>query len=220
MAYRLAIFDLDGTLLNTIADLGTACNAALAEKNLPQHDIESYKAMVGHGMRNLVRNAMPEGLKDDEVLLDSLLESFFGHYLAHIDDFTVPYSGIPELLRKLQEEGVMLAVASNKFQPGTDALIKGKFPEIKFTDILGNRPGAPLKPDPEVVNLILRHTGIPASDAVMAGDSGTDIKTAAAAGIDCIAVSWGFRPRADLADATKVVDTADELLKAILQKTI
>lgn len=219
MAYKLAIFDLDGTLLNTIADLGTSVNLALAAKGLPQHEIEAYKMMVGHGMRNLVRNASPEALKDDPAVQEPLLEQFFVEYGKHIADRTEPYPGIVRMLGNLNSAGVRLAVASNKFQQGTQTLIGMMFPQIPFTDVLGNKPGAPLKPDPEVVDIIMANAGVTTSETVMVGDSGTDIKTANAAGIDCIAVSWGFRPKAELEAACKtVVDNAQELEEAILCK--
>ena len=217
MAYRLAIFDLDGTLLNTIADLGTSVNLALAAKGFPQHAIEDYKMMVGHGMRNLVRNASPEAVKDDPAVQEPLLEQFFVEYGRHIADSTVPYPGIVGMLENLHAAGVRMAVASNKFQQGTETLIGMMFPQIPFTDVLGNKPGAPLKPDPQVVELIMKNAGVSAAQTVMIGDSGTDIKTAKAAGIDCIAVSWGFRPKAELeAACDTVVDSAEALESAIL----
>ena len=234
--------------------------------------------MVGHGIRNLVTRALPEG--SPEEVIDITLERFVEYYTAHIDVLSRPYPGIPELLKKLSSDGFSLAVASNKFQAGTETLIRRFFPEIPFVKILGNAPSLPLKPDPEVVRLAIA-AGIdsagleaarpdPASlrfapypgkwssestlppqtagsppdrsrvhpralrlrsgtaaaeygrwpvaqpvNAVMVGDSATDIKTARNAGIPAIAVSWGFRPRADLEIADAIADTPEQLNELI-----
>lgn len=211
MRYKLVIFDLDGTLADTIADLGTATNAALAAKGLPQHPLDAYRNMVGNGVRKLVERAMPEGLRGDSAALDRLLAAFLDYYIQHIDDRSHPYPGIPELLADLSSAGVQLGVASNKFQAGAEKLIGRMFPDIAFAAVLGGRPGAPLKPDPAVVDEIRERAGIPAAETLMVGDSGTDIAAAANAGVDCVAVSWGFRTREQLGDAPRIVDSAAQL---------
>lgn len=216
MKYKLVIFDLDGTLIDTIADLGGAANEVLRVKGFPRHTLEEYRGMVGHGVRNLVRKAMPEALQEDEALLDELLALFLDYYLQHIDERSRPYPGIPELLADLQAAGAQLAVASNKFQAGTEKLIRRMFPEIGFAKVLGGRPGAPLKPDPAIVETIRGQVGISAEETVMVGDSATDIHTAEGAGVGCIAVSWGFRPREALSEAPLVVDTVSQLRDALL----
>lgn len=211
----LVIFDLDGTLLDTIEDLGHAVNNSLEKNGLPVHPIEKYYGMVGGGVRNLVKRAVPEKLKEDEAVVDCVLFDFFIFYKASIDTCTKPYPGIPELLEKLQAEGFLLAVASNKFQEGVSALISRFFPGISFTSVLGNRPGAALKPSPLIVDEIIDRCTEPVA-AVMVGDSGVDIATAHAAGIPVIAVSWGFRSRAELTDADAIADTATELYSRII----
>ena len=216
MKYKLVIFDLDGTLIDTIADLGGAANEVLRVKGFPRHTQDEYRGMVGHGVRNLVRKAMPAALQEDEALLDELLSLFLDYYLQHIDERSRPYPGIPELLAELREAGVQLAVASNKFQAGTEKLIRRMFPEIDFAVILGGRPGEPLKPDPAIVDTIRAQVGVSAEETVMVGDSATDIRTAAGAGVGCVAVSWGFRPREALSEAPQVVDTVAQLRKALL----
>lgn len=216
MKYKLVIFDLDGTLIDTIADLGGAANEVLRVNGFPRHTLEEYRGMVGHGVRNLVRKAMPEALQEDEALLDELLALFLDYYLQHIDERSRPYPGIPELLADLQAAGAQLAVASNKFQAGTEKLIRRMFPEIGFAVVLGGRPGAPLKPDPAIVETIRGQVGISAEETVMVGDSATDIHTAEGAGVGCIAVSWGFRPREALSEAPLVVDTVSQLRDALL----
>lgn len=193
MAYKVVIFDLDGTLLDTLADLGEAVNHALRKRGLPLHGREEYRRMVGHGIRNLVTQALPETEQEDEALIDACLADFKEYYTAHIDVHTRPYEGMPELLRELRDHGVALAVASNKFQTGTETLIHEFFPDIPSACILGNRDGFPLKPDPEIVQEVLRKTGLPPEAAVLVGDSPTDMKTARNGGIRGIAVRWGYR---------------------------
>lgn len=207
MNYKLVLFDLDGTLLNTIADLREAVNYALKLRGLPQHSLEVITQMVGHGARNLMIQALPKEHKDDEALIDAMLADFRTYYNAHIDVYTKPFPGIPELLAKLYQEGVMLAVASNKFQEGTDHLIKEFFPDIPFVAILGNRPNKPLKPDPEIVREVLCKAGVNNEEAVMVGDSPTDMRTAANGGINGVVVSWGYR---DMRDQTKwIIDPSE-----------
>ena len=192
--YKAVLFDLDGTLIDTLEDLGEAVNYALSVRGFPLHDMEQYRRMVGHGVRNLVTQALPEGLQADESLIDSALADFKNYYTAHIDVHTRPYSGMVELLRDLHAVGASLAVASNKFQSGTEHLVHAFFGDIPFVAVLGNRDGCPLKPDPEIVGEVLRRLAVGPEEAVMVGDSGTDMKTARNGGIDAIAVSWGYRP--------------------------
>ena len=250
MDANMVIFDLDGTLIDTIGDLAAAVEHALSQGGFPGHTVGEYRNMVGHGIRNLVTRALPEGSPDD--VIDVTLERFVEYYTEHIDVLSRPYPGIPELLGTLVSEGFTLAVASNKFQEGTESLIRRFFPEIPFVKILGNAPGLPLKPDPEVIRLAIaaachslneagcatgqrpysaaakrewtrpRPGGEPVNEpanepvsepvnAVMVGDSATDIKTARNAGIPAIAVPWGFRPRADLEIADAIADTPEQL---------
>lgn len=210
MAYKVVIFDLDGTLLDTLADLGEAVNHALRKRGLPLHGREEYRRMVGHGIRNLVTQALPETEQEDEALIDACLADFKEYYTAHIDVHTRPYEGMPELLRELRDHGVALAVASNKFQTGTETLIHEFFPDIPFACILGNRDGFPLKPDPEIVQEVLRKTGLPPEAAVLVGDSPTDMKTARNGGVRGIAVRWGYRDMSP-ADADALVSSPAEL---------
>ena len=211
MNYKLVLFDLDGTLLDTLDDLSEAVNHALTLRGLPQHTRDEYMTMVGHGVRNLVKAALPEGMQADDALIDSALADFKAYYTAHIDVHTHPYPGMQALVTRLHEAGVQLAVTSNKFQEGADYLVGKMFPGIPFAAVLGNRPGFPLKPDPEIVGEVLRRTGVRPEDAVLVGDSPTDMKTAANGGIAAIAVTWGYRPMKDFPGVT-VVESAEELL--------
>jgi len=208
---KLMIFDLDGTLLNTIDDLGTAANHTLAELGLPQHTLDEYRLMVGNGMRKLIMRALPLDKASDDAFIDSTLKQFLEYYAAHIDVYTKPYPGIPELINTLSTDGYLLAVASNKIQAGAERLIERFFPGIPFVAVMGNSPLYPLKPDAAVVEYIMDKAGTDRNSTVMVGDSGTDIQTARNAGIPIIAVSWGFRPRHELTSADYIADSTDAL---------
>lgn len=211
---KLVLFDLDGTLLDTIEDLGAAVDHALAKKGLPLHTMDEYRHMVGHGVRNLVTQALPAGLRADDVLVDDVLAGFKTYYSAHIDVKTRPYPGMQALLTELQGYGIRMAVVSNKFQEGAAFLVREFFPDIDFVDILGNRPGFPLKPSPEIVEEVLSKAGIEKADAILVGDSPTDMRTAANGGIDGIAVSWGYRTVEELT-GNRLVSTVEELRSAL-----
>ena len=212
---KLVLFDLDGTLLDTLEDLGASVDHALAKRGLPMHTTEEYRHMVGHGIRNLVTQALPVESRTDDALVDAALADFKTHYSADIDLKTRPYPGMQALLTDLQGAGMRMAVASNKFQEGAEYLVREFFPDIDFVDILGNRPGFPLKPSPEIVEEVLAKAGIDKADAVLVGDSPTDMRTAANGGIDAIAVSWGYRSVEELA-GNRLVRSVEELRSALL----
>lgn len=214
MKHKLVLFDLDGTLLDTLEDLSEAVNYALQLRGLPLHTQEEYMTMVGHGVRNLVLKALPADTQADDAYVDAALADFKAYYTAHIDVYTHPYPGMQEVVNKLNKEGVCLAIASNKFQEGTEYLVNKFFPGVSFVAVLGNRPGYPLKPDPEIVGEVLRKSGVSREDAIMVGDSATDMKTAANGGIDRIAVGWGYRSMKGTPGLT-VVESAEELLKIL-----
>ena len=216
MATRLVIFDLDGTLLNTIGDLAEAANEMLRRRNLPQHDYATYCTFVGNGIMRLVERALPEELRTPEGVAAARAD-FLAYYIEHIDCKTRPYAGIPELLAALQAEGIRLAVASNKFQAGTEKLIRSYFPEIRFEVVFGQRPEVPLKPDPAVVEEILTLTGVERKEVLYVGDSGVDMLTARAAGVRSVGVSWGFRARQELLEsrADQIIDRAEELMELL-----
>ena len=210
---RLVIFDLDGTLLNTIADLGNAANHTLEELGLPQHTLDEYRLMVGNGMRKLIMRALPDDKAADDAFVDDTLSRFLVYYAQHIDLYTKPYPGIPELIKALYAGGYRLAVASNKIQKGAETLVRKFFPDIDFVAVMGNSPEYPLKPDAALVEYIMQKAGTDRDHTIMVGDSGTDIQTARNAGIPVIAVSWGFRPRNELTSADFIVDDVVSLEK-------
>ena len=212
MNTELVIFDLDGTLLDTIGDLAVACNAVLALRGLPQHSYEEYCHFVGNGIMRLVERALPEPLRTPgNVAL--VRADFVKYYTEHINAHTRPYAGIPRLVAELGRRGVRMAVASNKFQAGTEKLVRLFFPETEFAAVFGQRPGVPLKPDPAVVEEILSLTGVARERVLYVGDSGVDIETAAAAGVRSVGVTWGFRGRQELveAGARHIVDRPEEI---------
>ena len=214
MRYKLVIFDLDGTLLDTIDDLKEAVNHAMSLRGFPTFTRDQVMAMVGHGARNLMRKALPVGHKEDD-MVDAAYNDFRAYYITHIDVHTKPFPGIQDLLTQLHQEGVMLAVASNKFQEGTEHLIKEFFPGIPFVAVLGNRPGFPYKPSPEIVEEVLNKADVKKEEAVMVGDSETDMETAANGGIKSIVVSWGYRNMNGV-PGLKVANSAEELLKILM----
>ena len=217
MAQKLAVFDLDGTLLDTIGDLAEACNYMLSLRGLGLHTREEYAKMVGNGILNLVKRALPEDRRTDDYVADARLD-FLDYYTSHIDCYTHPYDGIREVLHTLQDEGWCLAVASNKFDEGTQKLVHTIFPDIRFNAIYGNREGFPLKPDAALLQLIMEECNASADTTIMIGDSGVDIQTAKNAGVRSIGCSWGFRPRTELENhhADFIADTPEDLLRICL----
>jgi len=216
MMNKLAVFDLDGTLLDTIGDLAEACNHMLGLRGLSSHTCEEYRKMVGNGILRLVERALPESLRTPEYVAEARRD-FVAYYIDHIDRHTHPYEGIREVLHSLQNDGWVLAVASNKFDAGTKKLIANIFPEITFKAIYGNREGFPLKPDAALLELIMKECEATVETTFMVGDSGVDIQTAKAAGVCSVGCSWGFRPRMELEEngADFIVNKPAELLQIL-----
>ena len=214
---KLAIFDLDGTLLNTVEDLGNATNYALEQCGFPIHPIDEYYQMVGRGIYNLFRAAIPsEYATEDNV--QRMASYFIPCYDAHKCDCTRPYDGIPEMLKTIPDMGVRLAVASNKYQDGAEKLVHHFFGDYEFVKILGQREGQPIKPDPAIVDQILAEVPyISKAETVYVGDSNVDMQTGANAKVRTIGVSWGFRGREELAayHPSAIIDTPEDLSKTI-----
>lgn len=213
------IFDLDGTLLNTIDDLGYACNYALEQTGYPTHRIADYPRMVGNGINNLIRRAMPESERTEENVL-RVRAHFVPYYNEHNCDYTRPYEGIPELLAMLKAQGHQLAVASNKYQAATEKIVEHFFPGI-FDVILGEREGIERKPNPQIVYDILStfHTALADRknsqlSTLYVGDSLVDRDTAQNANVPFSACSWGFVSRETLVEngVGRIIDKPEELL--------
>lgn len=213
---QLVIFDLDGTLLNTIADLAASTNYALSQHGFPTHPTAAYNYFVGNGINKLFERALPEGERTTENIR-LIRESFLPYYDKHHTDHSSPYPGIPELLAELQEKGITLAVASNKYQSATEELVRHFFPTIRFAIVLGQRDGIPPKPDPAIVNEIIAFTGIAKENTLYVGDSGVDMQTVLNSKVDGVGVSWGFRPKEELEQFNPkyIVDQASEILSLI-----
>ena len=215
----IIIFDLDGTLINTIADLGQACNYALSACGFPTHKIEDYPRLVGNGVNKLIERALPEEHRNEEIVL-RLREYFVPYYDEHNCDFTRPYDGIPELLHTLKEQGHLLAVASNKYQAATEKIVAQLFPGI-FDVVLGERVGVERKPDPQIVWDILEAKGerleAKGEEILYIGDSLVDAETARAAGATLVLCTWGFGTREQMEGAKPdyLVDHPLEVLKAV-----
>lgn len=214
---RLAIFDLDGTLLNTIADLATSTNQALEACGFPTHPVEEYPFFVGNGINKLFERALPAEARTEKNVL-RVRTHFLPYYDRHNADLSLPYPGIPQLLEHLQEAGVKLAVASNKYQRATQKLISHYFPTIRFAAVFGQREGVPIKPHPQVVEDILAIVPVKKEEVIYIGDSGVDMQTATNACIESLGVTWGFRPREELMQhtPTHIADTAEEVERRIL----
>lgn len=196
---KLVIFDLDGTLLNTIEDLGHAANHALERNGYATHSMASYPYFVGNGVRRLMTRVLPEDARDNETV-DRVLTDFLEYYDEHCTDCTKPYNGMPELLQDLSYQDVAMAVASNKYQKAVDKIIPHFFPDINFIAIEGHREGVNVKPDPSVVFAILAKAQVSKADTLYVGDSGVDMETARRACIDSVGVTWGFRSKKELVE--------------------
>lgn len=198
----LLIFDLDGTLINTIDDLGQACNHALSACGFPTHKIEDYPRLVGNGINKLIERALPEEHRNEATVL-RLREYFVPFYDQHNCDLTRPYDGIPELLQTLKAAGHTLAVASNKYQAATEKIVAHYFPNT-FDVVLGEREGIPRKPDPQIVWDIIHRLSPLASNLspiYYIGDSLVDAETAKAAKATLVLCTWGFCTEEQLATA-------------------
>jgi len=207
------LFDLDGTLADTLEDLADAMNRVLRSEGLQEHSYDDYQRMIGHGIHRLVGDALPPGARDDETIarcFDRMMEDYSAHSLVK----THLYDGIAELVRALRAGGVKLAVFSNKADEATRRIVDGLFPAGSFDVVAGARPGVPLKPDPTGALLVAARLGVAPSGIVYVGDSPTDMRTAAAAGMRPVGVSWGFRTRDELvgAGAGTVLDRPLQLL--------
>ena len=209
---KLVIFDLDGTLLDTIADLAESTNHALKQLGYPTHDVETIRTFVGNGINKLLERALPlQEQTEEKVML--MRSHFVPYYDAHNADLSSPYPSIVHLLEDLQGQGIMIAVASNKYQEATVKLVKHYFPMINFIEILGQREGINVKPDPSIVFDILKKANVNKEEVLYVGDSGVDMQTAINAGVDVVGVTWGFRPRTELEgfQPMGLIDKAEEL---------
>lgn len=211
---KLLIFDLDGTILNTLDDLADSTNYALKQNSMPKRSLDEVRAFVGNGIRRLIEQAVPSGSSEAEK--KAVLESFTAHYKAHSADKTRPYDGIVGLLEQLKIQGCQLAVVSNKADFAVQSLCETYFPGT-FTFVVGERKGIRRKPAPDSIYEVLEQLNIPKEESVYIGDSDVDVETAKNADIDLIAVTWGFRNREvlEMAGAKVFVQTPEEILDVL-----
>ncbi|MEE0230344.1 MAG: HAD family hydrolase [Peptococcaceae bacterium] len=214
MKSQACIFDLDGTLLDTLQDLANSVNIALEDFGQPVRTVEEVRAFVGNGVRKLMQRAVPEGT--DEDLGERIYERFLEVYDREKNHYTKPYDGILELIALLKARGIACAVLSNKNDDAVVALCEAHFPNcFEFTQ--GMRPGVAPKPAPDALFALCTRMGINPEDAVYIGDSEVDVKTAQAAGMRLVAVTWGFRSREMLAKAgaKEMIDAPRELIEKL-----
>ncbi|MCD7866982.1 MAG: HAD-IA family hydrolase [Clostridiales bacterium] len=190
MGYKLAIFDLDGTILDTLDDLADSLNCALRCSALPERTRDEVRRFVGNGIRKLIERAVPPDTAPDVV--EKVFADFTEHYRLHCSDKTKPYAGIPETLSALRKAGIRTAVVSNKADYAVQILCEQYFHGM-FDIAVGEKAGVRKKPMPDSVNTVLEQLQIRRTDAIYIGDSEVDIQTAKNADMDCLLVSWGFR---------------------------
>ena len=214
---ELAVFDLDGTLVNSIYDLADAVNNALADNGYPTHELEAYKHFVGNGAKKLIERALPAGTDRQEC--SRIHGEYTKYYRAHCLDKTLPYDGMPELVARLRAEGIKCAVASNKPDEFSKEIVTALFGSDGFDLVRGKLEGAASKPAPDILYGIAKTLGTGIEKAVMIGDSNVDVQTAHNAGIKCIGCTWGFRGRAELEaeGADFIAETAQDIADIIIR---
>ena len=214
MKYQLAIFDLDGTILNTLDDLADSLNHVLAQHGFPQHTSDEVRMMVGNGILNLIKRALPNGT--EQTTVEAVYNDFNTYYKLHSADKTKPYDGITDMLEQLKAMKIKLAVVSNKADYAVQDLCVKYFGDI-FDAVSGEKTGVPKKPAPDGVDNILALLGVERNNSVYIGDSDVDVQTASNAGMDCIAVNWGFREESLLREngAEIIVSAPSEIVKYI-----
>ncbi len=210
------IFDLDGTLLNTLEDIADSANETIRQFGMEPHPVESYRYFVGNGLQNLIKRIMPEQSKSET--LERGVETFQAVYQRRWHEKTKPYPGIMEMLDSLQRAGIKIAVLSNKPDTFTQTCVHHFFPSIRFQAVSGKKDDVPLKPDPQSTFSVLRVLAAEPAQSLFVGDSSVDIRTGIAAGMDSIGVDWGFRTESELrkAGAERVISSPQELVHYVI----
>lgn len=214
MTYRAAVFDLDGTLLNTLADLTASGNELLASYGMKPHTQQAYRYFVGNGSRKLMERILPNASSEQ---IDEALVRYKAIYERRLTEETAPYEGIMEMLSSLRERGVRLAVCTNKHISAAEQLIRKFFPSDVFDVVDGDRPGVPRKPDPAHVRFVMAAMGVVPEETVYLGDSGVDMQTAMNSGTFPVGVLWGFREKDELLEngAKVFLSHPSELLQKV-----
>ncbi len=212
MNIKAVLFDLDGTLVNSLYDLADSVNFVLTEFGFPTHETEKFKYFIGDGMAKLIERVLPEDRKDPE-LQNEVLDTFMNRYREHFADKTVAYEGIIDLVRELSAKNLKLAIVSNKVQDMTKEVARRVLSGLEFDIVCGKREGYPTKPDPTLTLEIINELGVKPSECVFIGDSGMDMAVAKNAGVSGIGVLWGFRTESELMEngADYIVRTPEEI---------
>ena len=215
--YQNVIFDLDGTLLNTLDDLADAGNWVCRNHGWPTHPVEEFKKFVGNGLAKMAERFAPEGWKSPEKVQE-ILSEYMPYYDAHKADKTAPYAGMAELLARLKEHGINIAVLSNKANELAGPVVEGYYPGV-FPRVQGAVDGLPTKPDPTLLHRLMKEMGAEVKNTLFVGDSNVDIQTAKNGGLTSCGVLWGFRSRAELEaeKADYIVENPTQLGKLILE---
>jgi len=216
MKFRAVLFDLDGTLLDTLDDLADSMNASLRRFGFPPHPVDTYRILVGDGLLHLVSRALPEGHRDDTTV-DNVASAQWEEYAKKWANKTHPYEGVPELLDTLQDRGITMCVLSNKPDDFTRIIVQKFLSKWRFAVVRGQSEDTPIKPDPTAANQIALKLGLRNSEFLYVGDSNTDMKTASAAGMFGVGVLWGFRPKDELiaAGAKALIERPSDLLQFV-----
>ncbi len=214
MQYHAVLFDLDGTLLDTLDDLAGAMNFALRQMNFPSHDVAAYKYFIGNGVVNLARRTLPPDSRDEQTV-EQLVATMRSYYSEHWADKTRPYEGVAEMLDQLTARSVTMAILSNKPDEFTKRMVAEFFPERPFAPVLGARQDVPIKPDPSAALEIAESLKVAPAEILYLGDTDTDMQTARAAGMFAIGALWGFRQAGELHQhgAQSLIASPQELLK-------
>ena len=210
---KLIVFDLDGTLINSLEDLADSANWMLMQHGFPTHPVDAYRYFVGDGMRKLIERILPPEERNEKQI-ERCKAEFIAYYTIHMEDKTVVYPGMIKLLKELKDRGLKIAVATNKVHIAVVPLMAKYFPGIRFDSMIGQREGIPVKPHPQIMYDILKETGCQQSEALHVGDTATDMQLAHSAGVTPVGVLWGYRPLEELqeAGAKFIISRPEELL--------
>lgn len=217
MNYKAAIFDLDGTLINSLEDLADSANEMLSSYGFPTHEIAPYRYFVGNGSKKLIERCLPKDKGSNQEFVAEALAKYKACYEKNLLNKTKPYDGIMEMLLKLQSLKIPMGICTNKHQSAADAIVAKLFPKDLFLENIGDRDGLPRKPNPQKVLLIAKNMGVKPSEVAYFGDTSVDMDTAKNAGFLAVGVTWGFRPREELIEhgAKILLDSPRELFNKI-----
>ncbi len=212
---KAVLFDLDGTLVNSLDDLANACNYALEQNGFPTHETEKYKYFVGNGIPNLIKRILPENSRQEETLA-KVSAKFYEHYSVHYADNTCTYKGLPELVSNIKKQGIKVAVVTNKADAPANEVVNRLLPNT-FDLVYGQREGIPTKPDPTLTLMAMEELGVEPKECIFIGDSGMDVATGVNSGAVPVGVLWGFRKAEELLQngARYLIDAPEKLLDII-----